>query len=352
MDSCFLGKKLFFTEKLTNLIMIDKIRVSIGSASVLGLISIKNTVAPTTCYIMTFKVGHCFANCGFCPQARDSNGSTEMLSRVQWPVFPFKEFLTKLQYISPLKKFNRICVQTLNYPENFSDLREIITEIKKVSNFPISTAIPPMSKEKLKELKLLGVQRIGIALDGATPEIFNKVKGKEVDGPYDWNDHIQKLKDALEIFSDGFVSTHIIVGLGETQKEVINLIENMNILKVLPSLFAFTPIKGTKFENLEQPNLIDYRKIQLGRYLVVYKGKKEKDFTFNSKGEIVNFNINKEVLQEIVKNGGAFLTSGCPSCNRPYYDSRPSGSMFNYPRNLNGVEKDDIYNSLLKFVNQ
>ena len=105
---------------------IEKIRVSIGSASVLGLSSNTFKVPPTTCYLMTFKQGHCIANCGFCPQSKESDSTTDKLSRINWPVYSFKEFLTKLKYMPPSKKFERICIQTLNYPEKFRDLKEII----------------------------------------------------------------------------------------------------------------------------------------------------------------------------------------------------------------------------------
>lgn len=329
---------------------IEKIRVSVGSASVLGLNTIRFNAPPTTCYLMTYKDGHCIANCGFCPQARDSSSSTEQLSRINWPVFPFQEFLTKLKYVSPLKKFQRICLQTLNYPNNFNDLIEIATQIKKVSSIPISAAIPPMSKEKLKQIEAIGVQRVGIALDASTPEIFDKIKGIGVSGPYNWNEHLQNLKDAIEIFSKGFVSTHLIVGLGENQRDLLKLIEKLHNLTILPSLFAFMPIKGTKFENMEQPTLIEFRKVQLGRYLIIYKDKKLEDFIFNLKGDLININISKGDLRNIVGEGDAFLTSGCPGCNRPYYTSRPSGPIYNFPRKLTSEEKDEIYNQLQRFV--
>ena len=179
--------------------MIKKIRVSIGSASVLGLVSKQFPVPPTTCYIMTYKEGHCVANCGFCPQARESKSSIEKLSRITWPIFSFKEFLTKLKNMPHSKKFQRICIQTLNYKDNFEDIKEIITEIKNVSNIPISIAIPPMSREKLKELLLIGVQRVGIALDGATSDVFDNIKGKGVKGPYRWEHHMESLKHALQV---------------------------------------------------------------------------------------------------------------------------------------------------------
>ncbi len=332
---------------------IDKIRVSIGSASVLGLYeSVRFKDIPTTCYLMTYKDGHCTANCGFCPQARESGSSIELLSRVSWPVFSFKDFLTKLNYMPPTKRFKRICIQTLNYLQNFQDLKEIVSQVRKRCNIPISIAIPPMGKENLERLKLLGVDRVGIALDGATPEIFEQIKGKVVKGPYNWSNHFQNLKEALTIFGEGNVTTHLIVGLGETAIAILKMIKKLHDLKIRVSLFAFMPIKGTLLENLNQPDLFNFRKIQLGRYLLVSNNRTLKDFTFNNFGEIVKFNLNEKELWHIICNSDAFLTSGCPGCNRPYYTSRPSGPIYNYPRSILTHERDDIFKSLKNTVHK
>jgi len=301
---------------------------------------------------MTYKDGHCTANCGFCPQARESGSSIELLSRVSWPIFSFKEFLIKLNYLPPTKRFKRICIQTLNYLQNFQDLIEIVSQIRKCSNIPISIAIPPMGKENLERLRLLGVDRVGIALDGATPEIFERIKGKEVKGPYNWSNHIQNLKKALTIFGEGNVTTHLIVGLGETAIAILKMIKMLHDLSIRVSLFAFMPIKGTLLENLSQPDLLNFRKIQLGRYLLVSNNKTLKDFTFNNFGEIIKFNLNEKELWHIICNTDAFLTSGCPGCNRPYYTSRPSGSIYNYPRTLITHEMDDIFKSLINIVHK
>lgn len=330
---------------------IDKIRVSIGSASVLGLYeSNRFKELPKTCYLMTYKEGHCTANCGFCPQAREAESSIELLSRVSWPIFSFKEVLTKLKYLPPNKRFKRICIQTLNYYQNFQDLIEIISHIKENCEIPISVAIPPMPKEKLEQLRRFGVERVGIALDAATRDIFEKIKGKEVKSSYSWETHFQNLKDALEIFPEGLVTTHLIVGLGESAKEILELISDLHKLKIKVSLFAFMPIKGTKLESLRRPELISFRKIQLGRYLLINELKKLNDITFNNKGEVIKFNLNKRDLWNIVSDTDAFLTSGCSGCNRPYYTSRPSGPTYNYPRNLTNNEKEDIFESLINLV--
>lgn len=330
--------------------MIEKIRVSIGSAAVLGLKAIEFPISPTTCYIMTFKEGHCLANCGFCPQAREAKSSVEKLSRISWPIFFFRDFLIKLKNMLPQNRFRRICIQTLNYKENFKDLTEIITQIKSISNIPISIAIPPMSKEQLKELRSIGVQRVGIALDGASSEIFEKVKGKGVNGPYNWGHHMETIKTALEIFPEESVTTHIIVGLGESEKDITSIIKKLKNLKVLTSLFAFTPIKGTKLENCLQPELIKFRKMQLVRHLISEENRDITDFTFNQKSNLANINISRRKLKEIIDDTNAFLTSGCPGCNRPYYTSRPSGPIYNYPRKINEQEKAEIYRLLESFV--
>jgi len=36
--------------------------------------------------------------------------------------------------------------------------------------------------------------------------------------------------------------------------------------------------------------------------------------------------------------GEPFQTCGCPDCNRPFYNERPGGVMYNYPRPLTPVE--------------
>lgn len=37
-------------------------------------------------------------------------------------------------------------------------------------------------------------------------------------------------------------------------------------------------------------------------------------------------------LRKVINMGTAFMASGCPGCNRPYYNERPGGPLFNYPR--------------------
>jgi biotin synthase len=56
--------------------------------------------------------------------------------------------------------------------------------------------------------------------------------------------------------------------------------------------------------------------------------------TFDSDGCITGFGASKERVLEAIDSGVPFLTSGCPGCNRPYYNERPGGPLYNFPRQL------------------
>jgi biotin synthase len=40
----------------------------------------------------------------------------------------------------------------------------------------------------------------------------------------------------------------------------------------------------------------------------------------------------------VLADGEAFRTAGCPACNRPFYNERPGGTMYNYARELTADE--------------
>lgn len=308
----------------------DRLRVSIGSAAALGLINYKLAVPPTTVYLMSYTDAPCLANCSFCAQACGNKADHEQLSRVVWPDFLLSEILAGL--MNPAYQIlERICYQVINYPGFLEDTVDIVTMLKKETTLPISVDICPVSESGLRKLHESGAEFISIPLDGATEEIFDRVKGRDVDGPYRWGTHFKALESAVSIFGYGNVGSNIIVGLGETETDAVTLIQKLHNMGVLPVLFAFTPVTGTVLETLSPPSIESYRRIQVARYLIVQEHATINDIQFD-KGRITGFNISK--LPEILGDGTAFRTTGCPGCNRPFYNERPSGPLFNYPRKL------------------
>lgn len=314
------------------------VRVSVGSAIVLGLLEGRLDAEPTTAYLMTHKTGKCTANCGFCPQAKTSLSKAELLSRISWPVFPTKNVLTGIENAANDGKIKRVCIQALNYPNVFSHLVALIKAIKQHARVPISTSCQPLNKENIRRLAEAGANRIGIALDAATEKLFAEVKGSVAGGPYDWESQFKQLREAVEIFGKGNVSMHLIVGLGETEKEAVRIIQECVDMSVLPALFAFTPIHGTSLENNPQPEVESYRRVQLARYLIVNGTARCENMRFDAIGKITDFSVKKETLKRTVETGEPFLTSGCPACNRPFYNEKPSGPIYNYPRSIRPEE--------------
>jgi len=316
-----------------------QIRVSAGSAIVLGLANGKLDAAPTTAYLMTYRKARCNANCAFCPQARESKGRADMLSRVSWPSYPTRLVIDGISRASENGKAKRVCIQALNYPQVFDHLVALVKTICSHVNIPISVSCQPLIRDNVVQLTRAGIERIGIPLDAPSEEIFTSIKGVLAGGPYDWKTQWQSLNEAVNILGRGNVSTHFIVGLGETERQMVEAIQRCIDMGVLPGLFAFTPIPGTSLAEKSQPPLAKYRRIQIARHLILKGIARCEGMSFDDKDDLSDFGVDDETLLHIVKKGEAFRTSGCPDCNRPYYNEKPTGPLYNYP---NRLTKNDV----------
>ncbi|MDH5782691.1 MAG: radical SAM protein [Candidatus Bathyarchaeota archaeon] len=310
----------------------EKIRVSVGSAIVLGLMHGKLDAEPTTIYLLTYYSGKCLASCGFCPQAKTSKSRADMLSRVTWPTFPTQEVMSKIETEAKGPAIKRVCIQALNYPRVFNDVFALVKEIRSRADVPLSVSCQPFKLKQMKLLKDVGVDRISIALDAATEDLFDRIKGPLTSSPYEWKTQRETLMKAVQVFGKNRVYTHLIVGLGETEKEIIQTIQWCTDFGVYPSLFAFTPILGTALETLPQPSVATYRRIQLAHYLIVHGKTRCENMKFDEDERLIDYGVSESLLQQVVETGSPFLTSGCPGCNRPYYNERPGGPLYNYPR--------------------
>jgi biotin synthase len=282
---------------------------------------------------MTYREGRCDANCAFCPQARESTSSSDRLSRISWPDFAYPE--VKAEY-SVLPSFSRICIQSLNYPNVIDDVLFLVQEIRSVTDTPLSVSIHPLTKSNLQKLRDAGVTNIGIAFDACTQELFDKVKGKSRGSSYRWGLHEKALNDALDVFGIGRVTTHLMIGLGETEAEAVEFLFKMKELGVSVGLFAFTAIRGTALEKGEGPDLGSYRRVQVIRHLLHRDAIEWNDLHFIN--EEVRLKPPESELREYLSSGVAFQVSGCAGCNRPFYNERPSGTMYNFPCPLSEEE--------------
>jgi len=308
------------------------IRCSIGTAKVLGLKKVKVDALPTTAYLMVGE--RCHFNCAFCAQARESSARADLLSRISWPKFQGESFLQGLVHPDVQTVLQRICFQVVQDKAALEETKEWVKSVKRKTNLPICVSAGPRTLEEVKELLDLGVEHISIALDAATPEIYNQSK----DGS--WAERLELLSASAEKFPD-CMTTHLIVGLGESEEEMVRCLQAMVDKGITVALFAFTPIKGTRMEGLKQPNMSHYRRIQVAHDVIRTRLARADDFKYKD-GQLTDFGISLDKLQE--KRGGEpFQTSGCTGCNRPYYNETPGEELYNYPKCLTSEEVENAW---------
>lgn len=305
-------------------------RLSLGTAGVLGLSPARQSDPPTTAYLLLD--GRCAADCAFCPQARSAGGRADRLSRITWPSFTAEEALAAL----PQGSFRRLCIQGVNAPGWRECLGAFLDSLKQLPpdrRPPVSLSLRPRDAAEVAEWLDRGAERIGIPLDAATPEIYRRVKGGS------WEKAVKLLAEAAAAHP-GRISTHLIVGLGETEREAAETLLLLYRLGLTVGLFAFTPCRGTRLEAAEPPDLGAYRRLQVARWLLATRriSPEGEPFTFDREGRLSGFGLTLETLAEVLVSGDAFRTSGCADCNRPYYNERPGGVRYNYPRPLTPAE--------------
>lgn len=308
------------------------IRCSIGTAKVLGLKKVRVDALPTTAYLMVGE--RCHFNCAFCAQARESSARADLLSRISWPKFQGESFLQGLVHPDAQTVLQRICFQVVQDKAALEEAKEWVKSVKRKTNLPICVSAGPRTLEEVKELLDLGIEHVSIALDAATPEIYNQSK----DGS--WVERLELLSASAEKFP-GRMTTHLIVGLGESEEEMVRCLQAMVDKGITVALFAFTPVKGTRMEGFKQPNMSHYRRIQVAHDVIRTCLARADDFQYKD-GQLTDFGISLDELQE--KRGGEpFQTSGCTGCNRPYYNETPGEELYNYPKSLTSEEVENAW---------
>ncbi|MHB8106642.1 MAG: hypothetical protein ACYDH4_04340 [Candidatus Cryosericum sp.] len=296
------------------------LRASIGTLAVLGLRDIRMAASPTTAYLMVG--GQCSSDCAYCGQGRGAAGDHSRLSRISWPEVG-EDGLVDALAVHP-GAFQRICFQTTASRGVLRQLLALVTRIRGASDVPISVSYRVTTFEEAEMLFSAGVQRIGVAIDCCSEPLYPQLRGGSL------TDSVA-LVTGLAGQYPGRISTHLIIGLGEGEMEAANLILRLHQAGVLVSLFAFTPVRGTRMEHHAPPELVSYRKLQLLLGLLDCQEEMHFCITYDSGKNIHGLGLDEGQVRSFLHGHFVFVTHGCPGCNRPFYNEAPGGTMFNYP---------------------
>jgi len=296
----------------------------------------------TSIYLMQNLKGGCKANCAFCIQSRDSSRERKdkMLLDLKLCRLPMPTLARHIRG-GLLEKLGieRICLQTIFNPKTVDNLVSLVSSLNSVTSVPITACSIPVSKEIMVRLKEAGLDMITINYETATPELFYALRGPGRKGPYTWEGTSEALAHAREVFGALKVGTHLQVGFGETQRDVLFRISELTNKQVRVSLFAFRPLPGTALQNRrDRVSYCDFHHIQLGSYLIKNGIREFDDFSFAEDGRIIDYGIEESKLRELVLSGIPFMNRGCPGCNRIFFDNLPGERFYSYPRKPTAAE--------------
>jgi biotin synthase len=167
-----------------------------------------------------------------------------------------------------------------------------------------------------------------------------------VQSPHSFDKYWEILRAAADIFGPERFGAHLIVGMGESDHDTLTQVQTIRDLGGHSHMFAFFPERGSLMDHLPPVPRPQWRRIQLARYLIDYRDHRVDRMRFDERGQLANFGLPQDEIDEIVKAGVAFRTSGCPgreaadvsACDRPYGDSPPR-DIASYPFRL---KRDDI----------
>jgi len=281
----------------------------------------------------------CAANCAYCGLAKRRTGSCSQKTfiMVQWPLFPMDTIIEAIN--NGPEYVRRACISMITNGRCRRDTIAMTERLKKETKIPISILISPtvLNVDDIIAMKESGADMIGIAIDLATPELFDMYRGKGVSGPHTWVRYWKTVTDGIEIFGKRNVGIHLMIGMSETEQEMVSIMERSWNIGAVNHLFSFFAESGSKLENRKQPPWPSYLRIQLARYLLEERSIQASNMAFDKDGHIIDFGLPKDDIMEITNLGIPFMTGGCldgdgeVACNRPFGNCLPGEKQWNYP---------------------
>jgi biotin synthase-related radical SAM superfamily protein len=288
----------------------------------------------------------CSANCAYCGLAKKRPGTYEKKSfiHVDWPIYSMEEIIEAINRAPSY--VHRTCISMITNGKCRKDTVEMTARLKNDTSLPISVLISPtiLEKKDLLNLKEAGAEKVGTAIDLATPELFERYRGPGVSGPHKWRKYWSTLEKALQVFGKPHVGVHLMVGMGETEQDMTSLMQKLWNMGVSNHLFSFFAEGGSVLAGTPQPPWPTYLRVQLARYLIEENLSSHDRMDFDDAGRVVGFGIDVDSLFEIIDFGTPFMTTGCigrdgqVACNRPFGNCLPGEMQWNYPYSPNEDE--------------
>ena len=164
----------------------DYLRMSLAAAMTLGFkkgLFYRNARLYCINLLLTYRAG-CVARCAYCglSNRRPGEYGDKSFIRVTWPTYSLDEIIERIS--ERLDRVKRICISMITHKRTINDTKEICARLRASFDVPVSLLIAPtiLNKSDLLDFRDAGADKIGVAIDLATPELFDKFRGSGVGG--------------------------------------------------------------------------------------------------------------------------------------------------------------------------
>ena len=296
----------------------------------------------------------CFSDCAYCGLARNRPGSYEDKSfiRVDWPLAATDEVVARMAKYE--EKLTRLCISMVTHGSAYRDTVDITERIAAKVRTPLSILVAPptLNYERLKTFKEIGVDMIGVGLDAVTEKVFFERRTNVPQGGLKWQNYWDVINDSREIFGPWKVNCHTLVGLGESDRDLITMFYDLKQRQIFSYLFCFNPEPDSRMGGEPKSSITRWRRIQLVKSLLEDYDLAPGRIQFNENGDLTGLKISFAEAYRVVKTGMPFMTNGCPGengepgCTRPYGSYRPSEPYRDYPFLPDKNDQKQIYAQL------
>jgi biotin synthase len=335
----------------------DWVRISMASAIALGFRSGRFTRDfdfGGINLLLNYDDG-CRSDCGYCGLARTRPGaySDKSFIRVEWPLVRTDDLVERMAERED--RLTRLCISMVTHPFAYRDTCDITARITSALRTPLSLLVAPptLNRRRLAEFRTLGADMIGIGLDAVTEELFRRHRTDVPAGGagLSWAKYWETVDDARDVFGPWKVNVHTLVGLGETDLDLVETFCRLRDREIFSYLFCFNPEPDSRLADHPKSPLRRWRRIQLVKHLIETDGYGRDQFSFDGDGNLVGLDADAGAVDDVVDAGVAFMTNGCPGaggepgCTRPYGSYRPAEPFRDFPfapsaDDLTGIRTD------------
>ena len=137
--------------------------------------------------LLTYEDG-CVARCAYCGLNGKREGAYREKSfiRVTWPTYPVDDIIDHIR--ERRDRVKRICISMVTRKRAVAHTAGICARLRESFDIPVSVLIAPtvVDHDDLVSFREAGADKVGVAVDLATEELFDRFRGNGVGGPHSW----------------------------------------------------------------------------------------------------------------------------------------------------------------------